>query len=123
MKHVKLYEQFIGESAEQAEAVAAARSVSKNVQTDSYGEVIFYIESKFKSIYVGKVERKTQITINPHTKRVWVQGHENFYYKDAKDLTKQLKDAAKKVKQEHQTDFEAGEQRRAGDSLTHDAWR
>lgn len=123
MADIKLGNLIPEENNPQKLVVAAAKSVSKNVQTDSYGEVIFYIESKFKSIYIGKVERKTKVTINPDTKRVWVQGHKNFYYKDAKDLTKQLKDVVKKVKQEHQKEFEAGEQRRAGDSLSHDAYR
>lgn len=130
MKHLSTFENFlneghdrnINESSEEAEALNAAKAVSKNVKA-SGGEVSFTIESKFNSSYSGKVERKTNGTINPHTKRVWFQGHGDFYYKDSKDLIKQLRATANKVKQEHRNEFEEGEQKRAGDNLTHDAWR
>ena len=100
----------------------AAQKVSKNAYQKGLS-VSLDIVSSFKSTYVGKVEQSTTIEIDVKNRTIFAPGFGTTQVMDIKQLPKSLSGLADDIKKIHAKNFEKGEEDRAQDSLTRDAYK
>lgn len=105
-----------------ADILKHAQKLVKSSYQDGVS-IIMDVVSGFKSIYVGKTDIRTRIEIGVAGKSIFAQGFGIQEFKDTKEANKIITDLVSKIKDEHKTRFQTGEENRAKDSLTRDAYR